>query len=920
MEIKKRLIMTGANDVNGVLIYDEGEEYPVFLESLHNTIIFPMLVESGYKLTGLPYGFIKNGVPFDKLPVEHYNCSDIETERMYNSIGVKLPYDELKKYIDVQAAQGRDLPPTNYTIHTREELLEYLEATAIADTDEDFKPLNYFVAPDALFTLQEYKSLENHKYISLISRRREMSLRKFHNLVKWLLTINLKPNYTVMDVLDAYFAWGMDGLKFTCLNARREARAFMLSPNRHVSAPVIRRTQGFVDGLGNLLTPPMERDVVWQLPSKDPEYLAEITRGLKPNETVVSEFRCPARQEVSILEGVDLNVQYTTDMVLMQLQTYPSIRVKSPVESGIFIDLKLALPSAAETLYTHCTLLALSRLIYDRRKPQYKVSSYNALKTCGTNPKAALDYIITKFDLAKERRNVTEEDAPRVTYDDIEAYLQGEDISDTSRTFLDDCINGVFDIDNVSKGKQLESSVSTDSLFNALYAIHYVMGISLEDMYKRINDITPDMKWITFSNGEFEHHIEVSPLRHSTNGYLHDIQSYDLQNSRDCSFFTYITMVAREVGVPECRRHVGMEFLLVNKNKKQVKEVIEQLETMFEEKVSTSIADAHKQASLMRHKHMFALSRFFEIGLKGTITWPKDLGAVVQPAMPSMVSTCKAHMENKIESLTTYCGFTTNSASAATLTFNAYCVNAYVTPEYVIPRGQSPIREVAFFAAWNDWAHTNPAVLGQLVELGALPAGFRSWSERYFDEQFVQRSLADYDNIDSLQYYSDNANQEIFTYPADMEFVSVTHPINYMFPGISNKDGEESAGVLPVPREGQPIVRIGAYRDITVDDYRDKLYPSEAIAEKDQYIVPFRGYSAEAFMVAEDIFNKLPIENGVPLTVMSASETVYVTDTKEIINFRRLVELDFNKYPIVNVYGRIYLVRSADGRLWEARI
>ena len=64
MEIKKRLIMPGSAEVNAVLLNDEGEEYPVFLESLHNTIIFPLLLESGYKLTSLPYGFVKNGVTY----------------------------------------------------------------------------------------------------------------------------------------------------------------------------------------------------------------------------------------------------------------------------------------------------------------------------------------------------------------------------------------------------------------------------------------------------------------------------------------------------------------------------------------------------------------------------------------------------------------------------------------------------------------------------------------------------------------------------------------------------------------------------------------------------------------------------------------------------------------------------------------
>ena len=53
MLLKKRLIVDGGAEPTAVLINDEGEEYPVFLESLHNTVILPELMKSGYTLTSL---------------------------------------------------------------------------------------------------------------------------------------------------------------------------------------------------------------------------------------------------------------------------------------------------------------------------------------------------------------------------------------------------------------------------------------------------------------------------------------------------------------------------------------------------------------------------------------------------------------------------------------------------------------------------------------------------------------------------------------------------------------------------------------------------------------------------------------------------------------------------------------------------
>lgn len=209
MLLKKRLIVDGGAEPTAVLINDEGEEYPVFLESLHNTVILPELMKSGYTLTSLPYGFVKDGVSFDKLPVETYTPTDVETELMYNSIGVKMNYDDIKAYISVSDAVGLPTPPTEYTIHTREELISYLSATAVATLDDDFLPLNYFVAPDARFDIKEYLHSDNHKWVELITKRREMTLVKFHKLVAWLREKGLiGANYTAIDVLDAYFSWG----------------------------------------------------------------------------------------------------------------------------------------------------------------------------------------------------------------------------------------------------------------------------------------------------------------------------------------------------------------------------------------------------------------------------------------------------------------------------------------------------------------------------------------------------------------------------------------------------------------------------------------------------------------------------------------------------------------------------------------
>lgn len=921
MIIVKKLLLPGATEVTAVMLNDEGEEYPVFLESLHNTIIFPTLMESGYGIVSLPYGFVKDGVHFDQLPTVEYTPTDAETEQMYNAIGVKMSYDEIKSHLDVTEVVGLSTPPTQYTITTREEFLEFLRLTEATDLEDDYMPLNYFVAPDARFTMNEYRASENLQYVQAIEHRRDMSLKKFHLLVKRLQSMDLLgATPTPHEVLDAYFAWGVDGLQFTVINRHKEKSPFRLRNNRNINAPIVRKTQGFVDGAGNLLTPANERDVVWQLASKEPEYLQSITQGLGMNDTVVQEFRCNATQDLTILEGTTFNVRYTVDALVFQANMYCSLRVKSPVEIGSYIDMSLALPHNIEKLHEYCSLQALARYLYDMRKPRVKTSSYDVLKIIGANPLTAINYILTKYDLNKERKlAMSEDEVPNIPAYEVEDYVAGKEVLDSSKALMDDIVDGIFCIDNIGRAKSAEALVSPDTVFKALYAVHNVMGISLNDIYEKIKSITPDDKFIVFSNGSYQHKIDVSPMKMSINGYLNDVQNYDVQCADDCTFFTYVTMVAREVGVETCTRHVGIEFFMVNRNTKAVKELLDKLVSRYEDKVNSTIVDAQQRAKALRMKNVFALSRYFEIALKGTITWSKLLGSGVEYATAEEMQVARAYMETKIESLPTYCGFTTNSFTAATLSFNAYCTNAYCTPEYIIPRGKTPIREVPFYSAWMDLNVTNPPAYAQLIELGVLPPNFIPWSSRYMQQQFKQRSLEDFDAQDSLLHYYEFAVNEVKNWLPTIDFHHVKHPIEYMFPGIYGEEEEEIP--LKIPRSGEPVVRFGVKRDITLEDYRDKLYPTEAIVEPDQYIRPYRGFSAEAFMLAgTDIFNRIPEIKDAGLTVFTGTDSVYVTDTQQIIHFTRLGELDTNKYPIMHVCGRTYLLRATDGKLWEVRI
>ena len=105
-------------------------------------------------------------------------------------------------------------------IKTREELIEYLNmyirCKRLRMPLEDVRPLNSFVAKEALFTLEEIVSNSiNRVYMDIIEERRKLSsYGAYQKLVKFLQSEGvLKEKYNKDDFVEAYTAWGFCGIK-----------------------------------------------------------------------------------------------------------------------------------------------------------------------------------------------------------------------------------------------------------------------------------------------------------------------------------------------------------------------------------------------------------------------------------------------------------------------------------------------------------------------------------------------------------------------------------------------------------------------------------------------------------------------------------------------------------------------------------
>ena len=135
-------------------------------------------------------------------------------------------YDMAKFYSYRETTSIEFRTESSYEINTRAELIAYLIGMNKGFGNDywsyDNRPINAITNPDALFTLDEVLNDSSvKKYLNLISKRhRFRDYHSYEKLVKWLCEKGVLATTTPThaEFLNAYLAWGPDGIKATCTN------------------------------------------------------------------------------------------------------------------------------------------------------------------------------------------------------------------------------------------------------------------------------------------------------------------------------------------------------------------------------------------------------------------------------------------------------------------------------------------------------------------------------------------------------------------------------------------------------------------------------------------------------------------------------------------------------------------------------
>lgn len=218
----------------GYLVENDGMPMILSERDLYSQSIIEKAIETGYKYHDY-YGNIESadGININELSKSQINADDNETFiGMFESD--MLPESKALRYFTtdmgkLETIQFRD--PESIKIHTREELVSYLrrfkEPSASRLTFRDYMPLNAICARDALFTPEEletnreclelFNNIENRRCLSNIE-----SVKLLQDKFISLGLMKEEDRSNIDKFIEAYFAWGPEGIKCSCIDRKVE--------------------------------------------------------------------------------------------------------------------------------------------------------------------------------------------------------------------------------------------------------------------------------------------------------------------------------------------------------------------------------------------------------------------------------------------------------------------------------------------------------------------------------------------------------------------------------------------------------------------------------------------------------------------------------------------------------------------------
>jgi hypothetical protein len=912
-----------------------GDGTPLFFDSLINEENLQKMFDEGWELCGLPYDFRKDGLRLLDIEKEEYKVPNDVKQDMYDMIGTPVDRDKLLKRINVKSDSGVKLAEGNYIITTRKEFLHYLD-NYNPEFNGDFKPVNFFVHPDALFTYKEYFSAENAEYIDKLNSRRVMPFTKYTLFLEWAFDKGLNRDFTPMDLVNFYFSWGIDGLNVPIVRRTVDTRyvrlrAYLIdivNPGEGKNYAYKKLSNFFVDKKSNVYTPDGIFNVKnmktgWEF-TGDTTIMASKVINLEEDELVLYPVGKSETCDVTILDTSEGCIEYDYETL-----SFTSERVKA---NSISILDNYNTSGTINTIYWNPNtwdkrkdisfLKLISAELVKNRTVNVDVSSYKALLRTGCSPAAALKkiWLEKQSDAVRNGFNVYSEvdtgDDGELDNDvplDIEGFIGrskelSAEVPGVQQKFMESAIQGDVLIDALGMAKGADSSSSDNHYVGAFQALCEIWGIQPMDIYRAVRNLKEDENELVFMKDGKKHKIEVVRFNKTEQAFKEDLIRYRREQAQQARIFMYVRRVARELGSENANRHIAVQYWLAeyDDDHRFFKRYIDKLVSAFHMRLDESDyfrENPFAKDKMRKNASVWAATALFDLFHHGVAKYYNPMGGEFKITEEERLQINK-EMHIGIDDIVTLTDLSIDDNGE----FTTFCTNAYITPEWVVPIGDNKIDEVSLAALWYDEKVINANVRQELIKRGHLTSmedGY--WNSRFYEARRFGGGIGD-EEI-GLGAYVATAEAERAEYPRDKEYVSAKHYFHSRYPYFGN---DERGGKCE-PREGQPGFAMGYARSIAKDDIHafEEIKPIQE--EEFNGIRKFNGITCDDFIEIKGEINY----PGQGKEMYCIDENTFYAEGLGEKPYNEIEKLDPKTYPVSRLTGRKLIFRDPAYRLWE---
>lgn len=908
MKLTKMLVKAN-NEPTAVMVTDGDTSYPILLEGLHLKVVFDSLIESGYEFCGLPFDFRKDGMTLDQLPRESYSLTQSEELEMFDMLeNERYTNDELKARVVKAKVNYLKEPETNYTITTRDAFIRFLKAFNPDDTFSSFQPVNSFVSPDARFTLEEYFAEENQVYIEKLNRYRQFNYTRWVNFLNW----TGKDFNDYKDVIRFYFQWGLDGLNLPLIAAKEQMLAadedlsFVTADDKQ-SVMFVRREIGLVDRNGTILLPEGVDNNTKFTPVYATEYVNNLKAGLAKNETAILELKTYRYELYLYKEGLDETIKISPSKIQIRGRMYSPLRVYPNGLSMPAADLDLWTKDKLDLLAEDAYMYALARDTIHRRIAPCTASSAKALSFLGLSKRGIIMHMLKKLGADKEQKLEDGMVLQAIADTTVDSYVEGSLPDGNEKEYLDSILDGTVNVDSIATALQALSQHSVTRIYNQIYAMHKIFGIPLDDIQTKIFAMGEEDSFTVSNSRGYTFEFKQPINRDLFKAYYKDIQDYRIRAASTAYEYIFITEAYREMGTLEAKRHVGINGYVVNARSATVKMLINVIKDEYE-KVISRIPNEIEQNKWRKDADYFAATKYFEVGLKGSITFPQKLGGEVKYMEQDFVNRVAKTLVPECDILTAVC-----EGNELYGEFRYFFVNAYVSADFVVPIKNQNILQMDFAVAWPEW---DEVMLSKLYAKSAITTNHQALELYACSNNYTITEHVFGDETTLYNYYL-QGQQFVSALKEGEPFKAVPHPTEYLYPGVYGQETEEEE--LPASI-GKPKMEVAPLEVLKLADHMD-MFDVEGNKDEKPGFKQYVGLSSEAFWNSNT--PREALEKTVDMSVHILNVVLpdkFFMDGQGPYDYRDITKFTVEGYPVKHMYGRIYLVRDTGGRYYTVEV